>query len=141
MEGFDLQCEVFVDAPPTKVFDYWTDEKKMQQWFAPPAHDCEVRFEPRVGGKLFVNMIDKNGPCHHNGVVKEFDRPRKLVFTWVSVNTQNRETIVTVTFTPEKGGTMVRLRHDGLPTQQLADMHNKGWSEILNKSRSVVEGK
>ena len=37
----------------------------------------------------------------HHGVYRVIDRPRRLVFTWISHGTEGCETLVTVDFLPQ----------------------------------------
>jgi uncharacterized protein YndB with AHSA1/START domain len=115
---------------PDRAFDAWLEPSELRSWMA-PVSDVEV--DARVGGRFRIVMARaeaEGGPIEHTGEYRELDRPRRLVFTWVSPYT-NGESVVTVDLQPEGSGTRVVLTHEGLPPES-RDGHAEGWGTFLD---------
>ena len=72
----------------------------------------------------------------HRGRYLEIDRPRRLVFTWVSPGTGGTESVVSLEFTaagPASEETDLRLVHERLPSDEARTGHAGGWSSILDR--------
>jgi uncharacterized protein YndB with AHSA1/START domain len=117
-----------------RVFDAWLDPVRLARFMrSGPITRATAEVDPRVGGKFRIVMFHPNsGPqgTEHAGEYLLIDRPRQLVFTWRSVNTDDRPTTVTIDFLEIEGGTEIVLTHRQLPPQQI-DGHRKGWSAIV----------
>ena len=72
----------------------------------------------------------------HTGEYRVIDRPRKLVFTWLSPATQERATLVTVDFRRVDRRTEVVITHEHLP-EGAHEAHDAGWSSALARLDSV----
>ncbi len=130
----DITVTKFIAASPEDVFDAWIDVDAMKQWMGPGTVTVkEAAMDVRVGGKWSILMQDEDKDHPHWGAYRIIDRPRKLEFSWISPNTQERETIVTIDLKPSEGGTNLTLTHRGLPTQSSADGHKRGWTSIMEK--------
>jgi uncharacterized protein YndB with AHSA1/START domain len=131
--GPRVEVSVIIDAAPERVFDAWLTPARLSSFLcAGDTRVTAIDVDPRVGGTFRVVMSSERGDFDHHGRYLEIDRPRRLRFTWISHNTDGRETEVTVTFEPTAGGTCVRLVHDGLDDQK-ARRHESGWRSILAK--------
>jgi uncharacterized protein YndB with AHSA1/START domain len=88
-----LEVRHTIAASPEEVFDAWTDAEFMMRWMRPgPGMDCRCQLDVRVGGGFEIDMIAPDGTTiPHTGTYRVVDRPRKLVFTWVSAPTGHRE--------------------------------------------------
>jgi uncharacterized protein YndB with AHSA1/START domain len=86
--------------------------------------------EPRVGGAYEITMQGKGGPIVHKGVYRLIERPRRLVFTWISGPTENKETLVTVDFVRVDKRTEVIVTHEQLPESAMPS-HRNGWTTGL----------
>ena len=121
-------------ATPEEVFDAWTDPAMMRQFMAPGnVQRTRVKADVRVGGEFEIVMEQPDKETDHHGKYIEIDRPRKLAFTWRSVHTGNRDTLVTLYFTPEGEDTRILLVHEQLPDEKAKQGHTGGWSGILDK--------
>jgi uncharacterized protein YndB with AHSA1/START domain len=93
----------------------------------------DVTTDPRVGGAFEIVMYVGEKAIPHSGQYREIDRPNKLVFTWVSTNTNNQDSVVTVHFNKLAGSaprTEVVLTHALLPDAQVKG-HTGGWTAII----------
>jgi uncharacterized protein YndB with AHSA1/START domain len=67
------------------------------------------------------------------GVYREIVPNRKLVFTWGWYSTPERESLVTVTFTPDGDGTLMTLHHEQFFDEAARDRHEQGWTVIIGR--------
>ena len=121
----ELVKEIWIDAPPERVFPLLTDPELATRWLAE-----ECWHEPRPGG-LF--RLDIRGSVA-SGEFVELDPPRRVVFTWGWEGDDQihppGSTRVEIDLEPDRGGTLVRLRHTGL-TDEGVEKHSEGWDEFL----------
>jgi len=88
----------------------------------------EAQLDPRPGGKF---RIDADGRNVATGEYKEVDPPNRLVMTWGWESDESvppGSTTVVITLTAEGSGTLLRLRHLGLPTADSREQHIGGWN-------------
>ena len=116
------------DAPPERVFDAWLGTE-WGEWLPPAGALCQVTvIEPRVGGRYHAKMTMPDGrTVEISGIYRELIRPKKLVLSWLG-NYNSQETLITLTFRPDRAGTIMTLRQDGFPTTELRDGYDKGWT-------------
>lgn len=119
---------------PEKVWRAWTDAKALAQWFKPdPAFAVPVaEADVRVGGRYRIVIREPNGNEHDvRGVYREVVSGEKLVFTWAWVSTPERESLVTLTLRPARGGTELTLLHEQFFDREARDHHEQGWTGCL----------
>lgn len=123
-----------LDASVEEVFDAWTSAESLTEFMRPAefVQRCEVEVDVRVGGKYRIDMIGVSSVAKHHGEYLVIDRPKKISFTWISPNTDNRPSVVTIELTP-RGPQKCELvlTHSGLPVQQVQG-HTQGWTAILD---------
>ena len=95
--------------------------------------------DPIEGGAFRLTMQDDRGVYEHEGRYVLIERPRRLVFTWVSLGTQERLSLVTVDFTPTAEGVRVDLLHEGVPDDVAAVEHGHGWAVVMTKLKLSLE--
>lgn len=123
-----------IAASAEDLFDAWLDPEALAIWMRPGAavHTTQAKVEPRVGGRFEINMHADSGVIPHRGVYQVIDRPRRLVFTWFSPHTGDRDSLVTVDFLPRGDRTEVVVTHEQLPEAK-REAHNGGWTQALEK--------
>lgn len=120
-----------IAAPAEDLFDAWLDPEALAQWMRPGSiQSTTARVEPRVGGAYEIVMQAPSGPVVHKGVYRTIDRPNRLVFTWISGPTENKETLVTVDFVKHDKRTEVIVTHEQLPESAMPS-HRNGWTSAL----------
>ncbi|NND76286.1 MAG: SRPBCC domain-containing protein [Ilumatobacter sp.] len=114
-----------VAAPREVVFEFLVDPDKMLRWMG-----TKAELEPHPGGKFWVNV---NGSDIAVGSYVEVDPPSRVVFTWGwdgSAEVPPGSSTVTMTLSADGDGTVVELRHEGLPGGA-GDQHSEGWGHFL----------
>ena len=116
-----------IAASPEELFDAWLDPEAVGAWMRPNSiSSTQAKVDARVGGRYEILMHSDTADYPHSGVYQVIDRPRRLVFTWVSRGTEGLETLVTVDFLPVDQRTEVVVTHERLPATAL-ESHAKGW--------------
>jgi uncharacterized protein YndB with AHSA1/START domain len=119
-----------IAASADDLFDAWLDPEALAEWMRPGTiKRSTARTDPRVGGEYEVIMQGESGEIPHRGVYKLIDRPRRLVFTWVSPFAGDLS-LVTVDFRPIDQRTEVIVTHEQLPEDAKA-AHSRGWTSGL----------
>jgi uncharacterized protein YndB with AHSA1/START domain len=124
-----------IEAPPEVVFAYLTDRARFVQWMGVGAE-----LDPRPGGRY---RIDVDGEHIASGEYQEIDPPRRLRMTWGwegHPTVPPGSTTVEITLTPDRGGTILTLRHLGLPDEDERRIHSDGWKNYLGHLRLVALG-
>ncbi len=128
MGGFRISVPRSYEATPERVFRAWTDQASVRAWLA--GGEGAV-IDARTGGLFYIEMPNAGRIYPHYGRYLRVDSPRLLEFTWVSEGTLGKESVVTIELTPRGTQTELRLTHEGLPDEKLAENHRGGWTHIL----------
>ncbi len=138
----ELRLERVVGAPPTVVFDVYTDPDAQKELYADaPDWIVESECDLRVGGRWSVTFGPPGSePAREVNVFEEVERPRLLVYasTMTMPDGRRLDTTVRVTFDPDGGQTRVTIVQSGLPTAELRDEFTSGWASILDELARVV---
>lgn len=127
------------DASPRDVFGQWLDADALVDWFAPDTFiGLRAECDPREGGAWHVDYRSADGRGYREyGTYLEIVPERKIVMTLTvsagAHDTRLTELVVTVTFEPDAGGTLMRFRQTGFPDAGMRDAMAEGWSECIAK--------
>lgn len=141
-------AEVFIAAPPARVFEAITDPVQMPKWWGQSDlyRVTKSTMDVRVGGKWRSDGVGADGKSFYvEGEYLEVDPPRRLVHTWVGSYSGGQRTVVhwelqpqgvhnLHTTGPKKSGTgtFVRVRQEGFAgNHELALSHGEGWKRVL----------
>jgi uncharacterized protein YndB with AHSA1/START domain len=116
------------------VFSYLVDPAKFVQWMGVGA-----QLDPTPGGKI---RIDVDGEHFASGRYVEVDPPHRVVMTWGwegSGEVGPGSTTVEITLAPEGTGTLLRLRHTGLPSEEQRASHRDGWTRYTGGLAALFE--
>ena len=121
----EFKFERTIAASPGEVFDGWLNPKIPGN----PWHEADkLLLHPEVDG--FFYWLIRGTP--HYGRFTEIGRPGRIQHTWMSPNTLGHESTVTLTFKKQGQDTLMTLVHSGLPDDDKARSHEKGWNYFLN---------
>ena len=123
------------DAPRERVFDAWTNEEVLRDWWAamPTMSPGEIEVDLRPGGRYRMQMVTDTGEVHTVvGEYTEVDRPARLAYTWTWDSNEeamsgSAGTLVEVEFAEDGRGTLVTLTHSGFAGAEIAGLHEHGW--------------
>ncbi len=149
-------AEIFIAAPPDRVFQALTEPKQMAQWWGQKGmyRVTENKADLRPGGKWSSAGVSANGePFEVDGEYLEIDRPRLLVYTWNPSFAHKLKTTVRCELEPRDvhglhqagthrvgTGTLVKIRQEGFAGNiQQAQSHSQGWMKVLGWMQAYVE--
>lgn len=149
-------AEIFIAAPPERVFQAITDPAQLSQWWGQSnLYRVTDRISDlRVGGKWLSTGLGKDGTKFSvEGEYLEIDPPRRLVHTWIASYRAGLKTVVYWDLEPEAvhglhpsgprkagTGTRVRLRHEGFAGDaQSAAEHGEGWKRVFGWLAAYLE--
>jgi uncharacterized protein YndB with AHSA1/START domain len=150
-------AEIFIAAPPERVFQAITDPSQTAQWWGKKGmyRASEWHTDVRAGGKWWTAGQGADGTSFRvEGEYLEVDPPRLLVHTWnPSYRPGLKTTIVRWELEPHNvhglqhsgpakvgTGTMVRIRHSGFAGDaKTAQDHSDGWTRVLGWMQAFIE--
>jgi uncharacterized protein YndB with AHSA1/START domain len=122
-----------IAASAAELFEAWLDPAALAHWMRPESiQRTTARVDARVGGRYEVIMEVDTRVIPHRGEYLMIDPPRRLVFTWNSPYTGERDTLVAVDFLAAGPDTEIVVTHQQLPEAELA-AHERGWTSALEK--------
>jgi uncharacterized protein YndB with AHSA1/START domain len=144
-EGADASALVItrvVDASPATAFSLWGKAEYAKRWWQPrgfttPAFEMDFR----VGGTYRYCIRSRGKDSWAHGTYREIIAPERLVFTfqWESGDAaHDAETLITVTFEPQAGKTLITFRQEPFKSLADRDSHAEGWSEVLERLGEVL---
>ncbi|MCZ8513956.1 SRPBCC domain-containing protein [Paenibacillus filicis] len=142
---FTLQLNHTYKASRDRVFQAWTKQDLLKQWWGPQGFTTTVdRMDVVEGGGYRFIMQAPNGSNHIiGGSYVEIVPNEKLVFTWKwehqSGGKEQEETLVTIEFTEQDTGTKLVVTHENFSTMNEAENHNNGWSSSLEGFKHYLE--
>jgi uncharacterized protein YndB with AHSA1/START domain len=143
-----IERSLTVDVEPEWAFRFFTE--KIGDWW--PLEDYsvfamtgrgrpdEVRFEPGIGGRVYERLGEEEATW---GVVRVWEPPDRIVFSWNTNGDWPEDTEVELTFTPEGDRTRVHVLHTGFERlgEQAEPAHtgyDRGWGEVLGRYGEAI---
>jgi uncharacterized protein YndB with AHSA1/START domain len=136
-DPFLLRMERTFNAPVHAVFEAWTSDDVLRQWWSPgtdwetPIAEADVR----VGGSLRIVMRSPDGEeFAGGGEYIEVTPTERLVFTWAWDENQAHEgsQVIEVEFNDQGDGTtIVVVTNRGLRDEESKETHRDGWEGSL----------
>jgi uncharacterized protein YndB with AHSA1/START domain len=128
-----VEIERVVPHPVERVFGVWLDGATFAEWFLPDPNVRlgRVELDPREGGEFLIEMIVDGETLAHSGVYRRIVPNREITFSWSSAAVGEGESLVEVSFDAMANSTLIRLRHTGLPSDEMRTAHQSGWTHVL----------
>lgn len=153
----NVVIERTLEAPPSLVWQMWTDPQHFASWYGPMGAKIPVsELDLRVGGarKVCMEMETPNGPMQmwFVGEVKEIVENERLVYTEAMADAEGNvmspaemgmpegapsSTEVIVELSEVDGSTLLRLTHVGVPADSPGA---QGWTMAIDKLEAALAG-
>lgn len=147
----ELRIARLIKAPPSAVWDAWSDPAKLALWWIPAPIECRVdTLDLRPGGGFVTKMREGGGDWqpHVDGCFLEAIPERKLVFTtvltegWQPVEPWLALTAI-LTFEARDGGTLyaARVLHKSPEDSAKHDAmgFHEGWGTAIGQLAGLLE--
>ena len=126
----NIEREIFIAAPPETVFRFFVEPAFMARWFGQ-----QHTLDPHPGG---IFRVEVSAGKFARGTYTVVTPHRRIAFTW---GWEGRDdlppgrSLVEIKLVAQNGGTLLRLRHSGLPTMADApftpEEHRTRWATYL----------
>jgi len=142
-----VRRSILINAKPERVWQELESFERLREWFG-RGHQL-LEFEPRVGGKILLEVGKDDETHRFGGKVIVFDPPNELTFEddWIPNNGWQQPTLITFRLTPTLGGTLVELFHHtienvGPGADEWHAGFERGWDmKHLIALKQIVEGR
>lgn len=146
----------FFNAPLEKVWQAWTNEEMVKQWWGPENYSApSAKIDFRVGGKSLLAMKDPKGEIvWSGGVYKEIIPYKKIVTTDHFADKNGNiisasdvgmpgkwplDCLITVEFSDgNEDQVKIIIKHEGIP-KEMHDDCVEGWNSSIDKFQRLVE--
>ena len=129
MKRIDLNLSRTIAATPTEVYDVWLDPKSPGgPWFGAD----RVILNAVPDGLFYHSVNHQDRVWAHYGRFLRLERGQVIEHTWMSEATRGFDTVVTITLEKTSDGTLLSLRHVGVPDDELGRSHAEGWGFIIS---------
>src|ERR671930_895164 len=132
MTAEPLLASIFVNAPPERVYDYFTRPEAIVRWIGDYA-----LLEPQPHGRFHLDI--RGAPVR--GSYLELEPPHRLLISWGYAGSDALPpgaSAVEVRLTAERDGTRVEVEHRDLADSQ-APAHRLGWTHYLSRLRLAID--
>jgi uncharacterized protein YndB with AHSA1/START domain len=126
-----ISASVHIDAPPERVFEYFTQPEAIVRWMGEYA-----LLEPEPDGRFSIDV--QGAPIR--GRFLELNPPHRLLISWGYAGSDRLPpgaSTVEIRLIAQSGGTRVELEHRDLPPEEVSG-HARGWKHYL--ARLTIAG-
>ena len=103
-----------------RIYDAWLNPEKARHWMEAALMKCglagdvrRIDIDARVGGSFCFSDMRDGVETKHWGTYLELDRPRKIVFTWITDESEEVDpSRVTLTIEPDGKGCIAAIVHE-----------------------------
>ncbi len=131
-------------AAPHRVFAAFADPRLVSRWLtpAPEITLTVLAFHFRVGGTYRLRCRLPDGQTMTvNGTFRAIEPPSGLAFSWhiePPGEHAGLKSQVTVSITPDGGGSELLIRHEQLTQAGAAARHAEGWRGALDRLGALI---
>jgi len=140
-----VRRSIWINAKPDRVWQEFESFERMRSWFG--TGHALLKYEPRVGGEVLLEVEVEGTMRHFGGKVTDFEPGRELTFedAWIPNEGWDAPMLLTLRLTAALGGTLVELFVHSIERigEGAAEQHRgfeRGWSTTqLEALRQIVE--
>jgi uncharacterized protein YndB with AHSA1/START domain len=131
----EIEIQIEIAAQPATVYKFLSDTALFREWLG------DVTASPSPGGEISVRY--PNGDVAR-GTFVELIPDRRVVFTWGYDQSANGmapgSSTVTIELSSIANGTLLTLRHEGIPTDEARAGHAQGWKYFFSQLAGKATG-
>jgi uncharacterized protein YndB with AHSA1/START domain len=135
-DGYTVKYETHIPAPRATVFAFLLDPDKLLRWMGTGAE-----MNPHPGGVYLLKGVA--GKHTARGTFKEVVPVHRLAY---SFGWDHRDevppdsSLIEIDLDEREGGTLLRITHSGLPSEQERVDHATGWKHYIDRLAKVLSG-
>jgi uncharacterized protein YndB with AHSA1/START domain len=141
-EGLTLDLVADFDAPVERVWELWSDPRKLERWWGPPSHPATMeRHDLTPGGEVAYYMTGPEGDKYHGWWrVTAVEPPRALEFDDGFADQDGNPAAdmpvmkVRVELTEHEGGTRMQMRSSFGSREEMDRVLEMGAAEGLGEA-------
>lgn len=147
-ENIEVTVSHRFKASAERVYDAWLDPDKVRvqmstalQSMGLSGEIVQIEIDARIGGAFLFSDMRDGIEAKHWGTYLELERPRKIVFTWITAESEDLDpSIVSLTIEPDGEGCIATIVHE--MDARWADFREQavnGWSCILQAMDRLLD--
>lgn len=134
------------NVAPERLFEAWTREEELKQWWHPLGNQLErVTNELKEGGKIRYEFSNQAGghPLTIEGIYKEVKGKEKLAYTWnwnvEAESIGKAEYLLDIQFLAHGNGSRLEVRQENFSDEESVQPHKEGWEKGLQDLKAYLE--
>ena len=146
----NIEVKVFhrFKASAERVYDAWLDPDKVRvrtrtalQSMGLSGEIAQIEIDARIDGPFLFSDMRDGIETKHWGTYLELERPRKIVFTWITAESEDLDpSTVSLTFEPDGEGCIATIVHEmDAKWADYTEQTENGWSCILQATDRLLE--
>lgn len=135
------------DASIERVWDLWSDPRKLERWWGPPTHPATFeKYDLTPGGEATYYMTGAEGPMWGAWQIKAVDPPTSLEFINTYADPDGTPVAdmpiftVSVRLTERDGGTRMDMRSRFESREDMERMVDRGTLDGLQQAVDQIDG-
>jgi uncharacterized protein YndB with AHSA1/START domain len=144
----ELMITRVINAPLQMVWEAWTDEEKIEQWWGPAGFTNPVcQWNAQAGNKILIHMKAPDGVVYPmDGEFREIVKYEKIVFTSAALDEKGErlfDVLNTINFSEENGKTKLILHFVVSKVKAAGERHiagqEMGWNLSLDRLEELTK--
>ena len=127
--------------PPEKLWQAWTYPAITKLWFGsdPNGKVLDAKMDVRINGSFSVTFANSDGTeFTAQGIYKEIDEPKRLVFTWSWANQPYVNELISLDFAPDIRGTLMTFEQSNIDPETTLHNYEEGWRSTFQKLEKAL---
>jgi len=146
-EKIEVKVSHRFKASAERVYDAWLDPDKVRlrtttalQSMGLSGEIAQCEIDATVGGTFLISDMRDGNEAKHWGTYLELERPRKIVFTWITDESEESDpSKVSLTIEPDGDGCLVTIVHElDAKWADYKEQTAMGWSSALQATERVL---